>query len=187
MIDYQKLADSLSFYEQKGYKRIEAPWWVPSSIVDITRPKDEKEGYFLQKNQKELVASGEQSFLYLANQGLLPEGKYQTITPCFREEVQGPMRRKFFMKNELIIAGSQDTDKLNELIEDCYNFFKKYIENSNKLEIIQTDLGYDINYNNIELGSYGVRETSFLKWIYGTGIAEPRFSRALRVVLNEYK
>lgn len=31
----------------------------------------------------------------------------------------------------------------------------------------------------IELGSYGVRRAFFGTWVYGTGIAEPRFSKAL--------
>ncbi|NJO48259.1 MAG: hypothetical protein HC840_00925 [Leptolyngbyaceae cyanobacterium RM2_2_4] len=49
----------------------------------------------------------EQSFLYMANQGMLPPGKYQAVSPCFRDEVQGPGRRKFFMKTSLSIRKSQ--------------------------------------------------------------------------------
>jgi hypothetical protein len=32
-------------------------------------------------------------------------------------------------------------------------------------------------YNGFELGSYGVRQYHDITWIYGTGIAEPRFSK----------
>jgi hypothetical protein len=32
--------------------------------------------------------------------------------------------------------------------------------------------------NDIEIGSYGMREYENFKWIYGTGMAEPRFSKA---------
>lgn len=32
-------------------------------------------------------------------------------------------------------------------------------------------------YRSIELGSYGARRTDFGTWIYGTGIAEPCFSK----------
>ena len=39
---------------------------------------------------------------------------------------------------------------------------------------------YDIVINNIEVGSYGIRENSFLKYIYGTACAEPRLSIALK-------
>ena len=36
---------------------------------------------------------------------------------------------------------------------------------------------YDIeSCNGIELGSYGIREFAGFRWIYGTGVAEPRLS-----------
>ena len=184
MINYLRLGKSLEYYEKKGYQRLEAPWWVPSGIMNITKPKEvdpNEMGYFLPKNQKELVASGEQSLLYLANQGLLPKGKYQTITPCFRNEIQGPVRRKFFMKNELMIAGSQKETDLKKIIDDAYKFFKTEVPDKKILEVIKTEQGYDIEYKGIELGSYGIRSCSFLDWIYGTGLAEPRFSRALNI------
>lgn len=41
-------------------------------------------------------------------------------------------------------------------------------------------VSYDIEYKGVELGSYGIRECSFLKWIYGTGIAENRTSNLLK-------
>jgi len=36
------------------------------------------------------------------------------------------------------------------------------------------------DYNGVELGSYGIRECKFLKWIYGTGCAEPRLSQVIK-------
>ena len=48
------------------------------------------------------------------------------------------------------------------------------------LEIIKTDIGYDITINGEELGSYGIRKCEFLKWIYGTGCAEPRLSTLIK-------
>ena len=41
-------------------------------------------------------------------------------------------------------------------------------------------LSGDITADGIELGSYGVRECEFVRWIYGTGLAEPRFSTLLK-------
>ena len=38
-------------------------------------------------------------------------------------------------------------------------------------------------YKDYELGSYGIRECEFLKWIYATGCAEPR----IRKIINLYK
>ena len=48
-------------------------------------------------------------------------------------------------------------------------------------EIVETDEGWDINVGGIEVGSYGSRSIHDHLWVYGTGLAEPRFSQALRV------
>ena len=42
MINYQNLAKSIDFYEESGFKRIEAPWLVPPCIDSITKPKDKR-------------------------------------------------------------------------------------------------------------------------------------------------
>jgi len=84
------------------------------------------------------------------------------------------------MKNELIIAGSSKSEDLEKIIETAFSFFKGEVPNSELLSIVKTEQGFDINYGNIEIGSYGIRSCSFLDWIYGTGLAEPRFSRALK-------
>lgn len=184
MINYLRLAQSIEFYAQAGFKRIEAPWWVPNEIMNITLPegKDPIDTlYYLAKNKKSLVASGEQSLLYLANQGLLPGGKYQTVTPCFRDEVQGPTRRKFFMKNELMVAGTQSESELQAIIQTAMEFFKTQVPDASKLQVVKTKEGFDIEYGGIELGSYGIRRCSFLDWVYGTGVAEPRTERAIRM------
>ena len=182
MINYLRLGQSQEYYEALGYQRLEAPWWVPAGIMEITRPEDRTEDsiYFLPKNQKALVASGEQSLLYLANQGLLPKGMYQTVTPCFRDEVQSPLRRKFFMKNELMIANSSSQNDLEKAIDNALSFYKTQVPDLNKLAVVTTKEGFDIEYAGIEIGSYGIRSCSFLDWIYATGLAEPRFSRAIK-------
>jgi seryl-tRNA synthetase len=188
MINYLRLGKSIEFYEKKKYQRLEAPWWVPVEIMNITLPegKDTLSSlYYLPKNQKSLVASGEQSLLYLANQGLLTKGKFQTVTPCFRDEVQGPVRRKFFMKNELMVAHSNKKSDLEKIIDDAYNFFKTQVPHKNLLSIVKTCEGFDIEYNKIEIGSYGIRQCSFLDWVYGTGVAEPRLERAIKASLKK--
>ena len=64
MINYKILHDSLIHYESKGYKRIEAPWTVSEYVDNITKPEGSV-SFQLKHNNKCLVASGEQSFLYL--------------------------------------------------------------------------------------------------------------------------
>ena len=186
MIDYEILANSIKHYKKRGFERIEAPWWVSQEIMDITRPPG-AEDYFIPKNKKCLVASGEQSFLYMANKGRLPKGKYQTITPCFRDESIGILHKKGFMKNELIIADSQKKQDLDDIIMSAREFFEQYIDKKKlvikKEPAFKASLNYDIvlkaKDQEIELGSYGIRKAPFFSWIYGTGVAEPRLSRAL--------
>lgn len=36
-----------------------------------------------------------------------------------------------------------------------------------------------------ELGSYGIRECEYLKWIYATGCADPRLSKIINLYNNE--
>ena len=47
-----------------------------------------------------------------------------------------------------------------------------------------TEISVDINFKDIELGSYGIRETEFLIFFYGTGCAEPRLSKCKNLWLK---
>lgn len=191
MIDYGLLLTSIPHYEKSGYQRIEAPWLVTKKIAYITTPS-EIHMHEVVKNGKEkvFVGSGEQSFLYLINKGHLPAtGKFQTITPCMRNDDFDIYHTKYFMKNELIeyfansdlISDTMLEDKLHQMINSAMEFFAQHvpINRTDLLAKVETDIGYDIEYSGIEIGSYGIRHCPFVTWIYGTGIAEPRFSRAI--------
>lgn len=181
MIDYKIISDSISYYDDNGFTRIEAPWTVSEYIDNITKPKGIT-SFQLKHNNKCLVASGEQSFLYLYLKDFLPKGQYQTTTPCFRFESFDYSHTKYFIKNELIKTDIVNEIELNKIVNICFNFFKQYIPN---IDIIKTDIGYDIEYKGNELGSYGIRENEYLKWIYATGCAEPRFSKIINLYKNE--
>lgn len=184
MINYLRLGQSVEFYLQKGYINLESPWYVPVEIMNLTLPKnkDSQESlYFIPKNQKALVASGEQSLLYLASQKLLPKNKIQTITPCFRDDQEDTYHQKYFMKNELMIPFCDDDFILEEMINQALSFFKTQVPDIQKLQVVKTEDGFDIEYNGIEIGSYGIRNTKDFNWIYGTGCAEPRMSLVLKV------
>jgi seryl-tRNA synthetase len=188
MINYLNLNNASKYYSALGYNLIETPWYVTEEIKSITCPKDKSVDYHIDVNDKYLVASGEQSFLYLLTKGQLPLGRYQTITPCFRFENYDILHKKCFMKNELIHIldkiTSQSTMLLQNMIDDAVRFFQQY---TNNLEIILQNqdnsiCNYDILLNGIEIGSYGIRQyKNLFFWIYGTGIAEPRFSTALKI------
>ena len=183
MINYYLLYKSIEYYVECSFQRIEAPWTVTPAISNITKPTwvEEPEKFIL-KSGKELVASGEQSFLYLYNKGFLPEGRFQTVTPCFRNDSFDETHTKYFMKNELIDTINVNAIGLESIISDAYNFFARYVTDKNKLLVRKIDdENFDIEYNGVEIGSYGIRECSFLRWVFGTGLAEPRFSRIIGV------
>jgi hypothetical protein len=197
MINYQILADSVSFYESKGFERIESPWTVTSEISGITKPPG-CTNFTIEEKNKVLVASGEQSFLYLYTKGFLPKGRFQTITPCFRDEPFDVFHTKYFLKNELIITDDTTDEAVHYMVECAQEFFRKYClkkrpqefysviaENHVDDVVIKPWSEYvpncfDLEYEGIELGSYGRRRCDYLEWIFGTGVAEPRLTRVLQ-------
>jgi hypothetical protein len=177
MINYKILDESINFYEKNGFSRVESPWTVTQQISQITKPQD-KIDFEIKHNGKVLVASGEQSFLYLYLKGFLPKGRFQTITPCFRYESFDFLHTKYFIKNELIDTKDVSDKNLESIVQTCLEFFQKYLPGS---EVVKTEFGYDIEWKGYELGSYGIRSCEFLDWIYATGVAEPRFSSLINL------
>lgn len=190
MIDYALLARALEFYTTKGFHRVESPWLVTKEISDITKSPD-LSSYIVQKDnetkQKVFVASGEQSLLYLINKSFLPRfGKYQTITPCMRNEPFDETHTKYFMKLELMeystVDDLSDLPHVAAMVDTAMSWFSSIVGRSS-LTVLDTghDHGwsYDIMLDGVEIGSYGYRSCLFCNWIYGTGLAEPRFSRLI--------
>jgi hypothetical protein len=173
MIDYSLIYQSIVHYESIGFTRIETPWTVTPEVSSITKPNG-KTNMTISEKEKVLVASGEQSFLYLYLKGYLPKGSFQTVTPCWREDRYDGLHQKCFIKNELIETQKVNQQRLSEIVNLCREFFESVLED--QIEVEQTDEGYDLAYGGIELGSYGIRRCPFLEWIYATGCAEPRLS-----------
>lgn len=191
MINYLNLHDSTVYYEEHGYKRIEAPWTVTKAISHITKPSIAGMDYEIVGKNKVLVASGEQSFLYLYLKEFLPKGKFQAITPCFREETFDHTHTKYFMKNELIITDKVNEEELFKMVQCAFDFFKSKLEVKNLGDIhvrnykSENDENcYDLEYHGVELGSYGIRRCEYLSWIFGTGCAEPRLSYCQNMLEN---
>jgi hypothetical protein len=182
MINYETISDAIRHYEQCGFKRIEAPWTVTKEVSDITKPKGAREFQLVHDNGKVLVASAEQSFLYLYLKGFLPKGKFQATTPCFRHENFDSLHTKYFIKTELIDTQVVNEESLHNMIHHAYMFFLDSLGLSKDTPDLLVDRtpvekhSYDIVYKGIELGSYGIRECDHLRWIYGTGVAEPRLT-----------
>jgi len=203
-IDYKALADAMQYYCNYGYIPIEVPWTVPLDDIMVTCPKESyaTKAPDLAPNDY-LVGSAEQGFIYIDRRGLLDKNKkYVACTPCFRNDAVDYWHQKYFMKVELYHPMSDylEDNFLNEgvldntlkhVIQLALNFFIKYnphsevskwgANRSNDLKCVNTEQGFDIELKNIELGSYGIRKDVAKKlcWIYGTGLAEPRFSKAI--------
>ncbi|MCK9447223.1 hypothetical protein M0Q50_10270 [bacterium] len=185
-INYKYISDAVEFYSNKGYTYIEVPWYVTEDVMNVTRPIEGKliDDYYLPKNNKYLVASAEQSFIYDIFKGIISEGYYVAVTPCFRFEKINDIHKKVFIKVELIYISydmKEDlNDKLNKIILDAKEFFENKL--SDKIIIKNTIQdnsveNFDIEYKGYELGSYGIRKyKNMCQWIYGTGCAEPRLS-----------
>jgi aspartyl-tRNA synthetase len=171
MIDYSLLNSALEFYQQNGFTRIEVPWTVSDSISRAT-----KEFYAKPTRSDDgvLIGSGEQGFLDLMVNGFLPLGKYVTLTPCFRDDELDAYHRRHFMKVELIDVTPGMTH--HAMIRLAEMFMLEHIPDHISLQTVATEFGYDLEYNDVELGSYGTRQYGRHSWAYGTGIAEPRFS-----------
>lgn len=173
-INWQRLMSAIHYYSACGYKYIDLDWCVNEEISAITKPIYKKDFYV---NDKVLVASAEQSFIQMIIDGKLKPGKYCGITPCFRDEKVDELHSNYFMKVELIDTLHPNKGGLDIMLEIAQTFYKNYIR-INTIEI--GDNLYDIeSKNGIELGSYGVRIHKNIRWVFGTGLAEPRLSQAL--------
>ena len=177
-INWHNFALAQDYYARHNFKYIEVPWLAPAEIMHITFPGE----YRFKTELGDLIASGEQAFLYLESKNKLDPGRYMTITPCFRDEEETKFNFKQFMKLELYITDSVTLENLQKTISICKDLLENIL--NGPIEIVSMlDGSFDLEYQKIELGSYGIREYRGHKWIYATGLAEPRTSQ----VKNIYK
>jgi hypothetical protein len=180
-VNYDIISRAIKYYENLGYNYINVPWSVSYNAIKITSPEKSKIFCYDKDKSLNLVASGEQSFIQLLLDNNIKKGKYQCVTPCFRDDKIDEYHSHTFMKVELIDIGNE-----NSIIDDAYNFFNTYI--CKGITIENTKIGQDLFYKGIELGSYGYRtiDNENIQWNYGTGVAEPRFSKVLSTIPKGY-
>lgn len=177
---WQRLSRAQEHYERFGFQYIDVPWTVEERIADITTPIHCSYVYY---KDEILVGSAEQSFLQLFPK--LDGRNYYAITPCFRDEKEvSALNRPYFMKLELF---SRSTSNLEFIKNVAQMFFEKELGWRKKKNLVRDFIEIDTNtfltdedliYKGIELGSYGYRKHKDMEWVYGTGLAEPRFSTA---------
>ncbi len=183
-MNYDNLSKALAYYTNRGYVYApDAPWYVSKAAYHATKPPGAEDIIVEWGDNPEnyMVASGEQSFLQLLIEGVQMK-RAVCVTPCFRVEKYNDWRRPYFMKAELINAHDVDQGHLIDMVSDAREFFQQFVETRT---IVTGEMTYDIvtKDGRIELGSYGIREVEIAgkpyEWIYGTGCAEPRLSKAL--------
>lgn len=179
---------AIEHFEEYGYQLIEVPWKVSKKALKITCPVNQK------VNTSGFVASGEQSFLELILQGVLPNGKYQCLTPCYRPNDKfDKWHFTQFYKLELIEyfgeSTSWDVADIFSTMRCVSNFIKNFTEIEplfvsveDEPRICETIMPTDIMLNEIEYGSYGLRRHDGIGcWLYATGLALPRFQQILEM------
>jgi hypothetical protein len=193
-IKYQPIVDAINYYSALKYEYIDVPWLVSDQAYNFTCPDFVSE-YRARLPWGNLVASGEQSFIQIiADETNLD--RVQCTTPCFRPydglNSESPYNLFHFMKVELFqnISEIENESKILEILMSVINQAKEFFQNYIKYpKIIQTsDDSYDIicSITGIELGSYGIRKAKNgypkpgFKYIYGTGLAEPRLSHVIQ-------
>lgn len=179
MIDYAKITDAIDFYKRLGYAPYDLPWTANLDAIKVTIPPD---FHATNSDIGYLIGSAEQGFLdCVANKGL--KGMFQATTPCFRDEKEDRIHRKYFIKTELFInaPGLVNLETLDTMLGDAIRFFQQYTHTTFKQTGAES---YDVldHKTGIELGSYGIgRHPKYGEWLYGTGVAEPRLSNVLSI------
>ena len=191
---------------QLDFTRLNVPWVVSRGSSLATAPDEVSintiSGYTNDHNNGDLVGSAEQSFIELMNADILvPGNKYFSTTPCFRNEVEeDEFHLPYFMKTELFAFFETSVEAhacLKDFIEVADGIMKGLIpsftgvDENLKPSIVPIHkseyhhgitIQVDIHINHIEVGSYGVRKIGEDCYVvFGTGIAEPRFSQAVKV------
>jgi seryl-tRNA synthetase len=189
-IDYKLLGKAVEHYEERGFKYVEVPWAVTEECIRATLPEGfaavqlatEMGGTRLHEvygGENFLVGSAEQGFLSMN----LKPGRYVGVTPCFRLEDHNDLfYQDMFMKVELFC--NIPAFSVEEMVRSAESFFKEHSRGMPTRLV--TDIGIDLMHAGVEIGSYGERtHEDFGRWVYGTGLALPRFSvaNALSVVL----
>lgn len=195
-IDWGLLARAVAFYQAQGFKYVEMPWAVSPESVAITCPDPTFTGAV--EGLGSLVGSAEQAFLHMDLAGKLGKGRFVALTPCFRlGDYDDDLHHPYFMKVELYVndaqgleamvdgevQGSMDNGPLLSYLHmlSIVGQFNRSVLGDDEIEGVhgvETSEGCDVELNGIEIGSYGIRNHNGHVWVYGTGVAEPRFSQA---------
>lgn len=187
---FSLLERALDAFRRLHYIQVDLPWIVEKQYSDATRPTTARD---FETPYGSLVASGEQSFLQLYFEARLkPRGMspgYVGWTPCFRDEAVDVLHRPAFIKVEWFVPDVPlNYDLLLQArMYEQVKMFRELAWHLNvplevakkQIQIVPTGLHtWDIEADGVEIGSYGFRTWNDLNYLYGTGLALPRFAQA---------
>lgn len=183
-----RLHTILSYWKQRQYQYVALPWMAPEIVMAHTRP-DNAATPEPRTNEGALVASGEQSFLWLDDQEQLDPTAAGFVgwTPCFRHEhAYDERHHHYFMKAELFVPVYDDPRGcLDTLIANVTNSWRALAISEGRRDVLPECLttgpdSMDLLVNGVELGSFGIRQRLSGRglYLYGTALAEPRWSLA---------
>ena len=184
-IDYKLLTKAVKYFRKQGFTQIEVPWRVSAEAVNATFDSN----LSFKADDRFLIGSAEQGFLELILQNKLKNNMLMSVSPCFRNDVEDELHQQEFMKLELIYFSKFNITNMNIEYIAFRNFVIEFITKKLKIQreriqIVQTIensiYSEDILIDNIEYGSYGIRQFKDKYYIYGTGIALPRASKILK-------
>lgn len=184
LIDSSLILKAMNYYSQY-FKPMSVPLCVDESAIFNSIPQEKRSAIIPQGrinndsgNISFYVGSAEQSFIYLHKKNLIGNGYYSAITPCQRFEHEDNLHFSIFIKMELILIGEHNRD---ELLNRSLVFFSALSANTEVVPSGNKPEELDILINGIEVGSYGIGHMlDGTPYTYGTGIAEPRCSFALK-------
>lgn len=187
-IDYQHISNAINFYKALGYQYIEVPWWTNRDITNITVQNVEPFTVGTKELQYDFIGSAEQGFITLCKAGKLKANTfYVACSPCVRNEIEDSLHQQSFMKVELFAYIHDDHDVAS--IEQAQSYVALMKNNAKELfekdatvtQYQYSESAVDLLINEVEVGSYGYRRDSDYDriYIYGTGLAEPRFNVAM--------
>lgn len=149
-----------NFYSFRGYEEVYVPTLVNKDIINSTCPvpEDMKTG-----DDFYHVASAEQGFIQMLYEGWKPEGSYFSMTACQRpyDKDRGELYQEWFIKLELFHSQKNKFFDLLGDARDCYSVY--FGVPPNQIDIQHTNIGLDLYYKDVEIGSYGMRTVCFEK------------------------
>lgn len=155
-----------------NFEYIDLPYVIEEKYINITLPKNLIP---LKHNDNNFyVGSAEQSFIKYMTEGKLYKSNYQSITICNRDEKNlNKYSLLNFIKLELFSTEIPPLQLAHIVLKEYQNY-----DNRDYSLIKVGEELWDINCNNIEVGSFGTRYNPYTdkSFTFGTGLALPRFT-----------